>query len=98
MCFGSGAPSYTKKDYGPLPSLGTGRTDETPLGLTAPAAPVTRGGSSSTQDEAMARARASYNSRSSIGSVRPVSRGSTTKKNSLLRETYLNVTSPFMRG
>lgn len=61
MCFGSGAPSYTKKDYGPLPSLGTGRTDETPLGLTAPAAPVTRGGSSSTADEAMARARASYN-------------------------------------
>jgi len=103
MCFGSGAPSYTKKDYGPLPSLGTGRTDETPLGLTAPAAPVTRGGSSSTADEAMARARASYNSSSSRPVARPSGLNTTPsytppKKNSLLRETYLNVTSPFMRG
>tara|TARA_B110000908_G_scaffold71176_1_gene85897 strand:- start:19026 stop:19205 length:180 start_codon:yes stop_codon:yes gene_type:complete len=23
MCFGSGVPAYKKKDYGPLPSLGT---------------------------------------------------------------------------
>lgn len=29
MCFSSGAPDYTKKDYGPLPSLGTGSASRT---------------------------------------------------------------------
>lgn len=97
MCFG-GTPSYTKKEYGPLPSLGTGRTDETPIAPTAVEAPVTRGGdggSSSTLDETIARARASR----SAGSVRPKSRPSSAPKgSSLLKRSYLSITSPFMRG
>ena len=94
MCFGGGTPSYTKKDYGPLPSLGTGRTDETPIAPTA-VAPVMRGGgdSSSTMDETMAAARKSR------GPTRPRSRPSGAPKgNSLLKKSYLSITSPFMRG
>ena len=86
MCFGSGTPAYTKKDYGPLPSLGTGRTDETPVAPAAVEAPVTRGGggSSSTLDETIARAQASRNANSSIDDQRAartssLRRGSTYK-------------------
>ena len=96
MCFGSGTPSYTKKDYGPLPSLGTGRTDETPIAPTAVEAPVTRGsggGGSSALEEVMARARASR----STGSVRPVARGQSQKR-SLVQRGMMAVRYPTGRG
>ena len=90
MCFGGGTPSYTKKDYGPLPSLGTGRTDETPIAPTA-VAPVMRGGgdSSSTMDETMAAARKSR----AGGFVRPVARGQSQSR-SLIDRGMLAVRYP----
>lgn len=105
MCFGGGTPSYTKKDYGPLPSLGTGRTDETPIAPTA-VAPVMRGGgdSSSTMDETMAAARKSRGptrprSRpSGLNTSRPSTNFKSPTGNSLLKKSYLSITSPFMRG
>jgi hypothetical protein len=62
MCFGGGTPNYTKKDYGALPSLGTGSASKTVTLNEAPA-PMrgSRSGSSSI-DETMASARASYKS------------------------------------
>lgn len=95
MCF-SGTPSYTKKEYGPLPSLGTGSASKTvTLGSSTPMR-GSRSDDSSTMDDAMASARASLQTNDSIGSIRPPTKKA--KKNSLLRETYLNITSPFMRG
>ena len=95
MCFGGGTPDYTKKDYGALPSLGTGSATKTvTLGEAAPVRSSSSG--SSLLESTMAAARASADSGSSIGSIRPPTK--TVKKNSLLRETYLNITSPFMRG
>ena len=98
MCFGGGTPNYTKKDYGALPSLGTGSASKTVTLNKAPA-PMrgSRSGSSSSLiDETMAAAQASSKSGGGIGSIRPPKK--TGKKNSLLRETYLNITSPFMKG
>ena len=69
MCFGGGTPNYTKKDYGALPSLGTGSASKTvTLGEAAPMR-GSRSGSSSI-DETMASARASYKSGGGIDDQR----------------------------
>lgn len=107
MCFGGGTPDYTKKDYGALPSLGTGSATKTvTLGEPAPVRSSSSG--SSLLESTMAAARASA-AKSTAGpdaipssvagissSLRPPTKK--VKGNSLLREAYLNITSPFMRG
>lgn len=97
MCFGSGAPDYVKKDYGALPSLGTGSATKT-VTLKSDAVDPSRGSSddsSSTAGAAMARARASYNE--SRLKVRPVARGQSQKR-SLVSRGLMAVRYPNGRG
>jgi hypothetical protein len=71
MCFGGGTPDYTKKDYGALPSLGTGSASKTvTLGEAAPMRGSRSGSSSSLIDETMAAARASSKSGGGIDDQR----------------------------
>jgi len=59
MCFGGGTPDYTKKDYGALPSLGTGSATKTvTLGEAAPVRGSSSGSSSLASTMAAARASA----------------------------------------
>jgi hypothetical protein len=94
MCFGGGTPNYTKKDYGALPSLGTGSASKTVTLNEAPA-PMrgSRSGSSSSLiDETMAAARKSR----SAGSVRPVARGQSQSR-SLIDRGMLAIRYPMGR-
>lgn len=63
MCFGGGGSDYVKKDYGALPSLGTGSASKT-VTLNGAPAPMrgsrSKSGGNSLMDETMASARASY--------------------------------------
>lgn len=113
MCFGSkgsGTPSYVKKDYGALPSLGTGSATQTVTLNEAPpvAARGSRAGSSSYEANSPINistggGSSSNNDTAGLGvSLRPPMNPKlnpySTTNNSLLRRAYLNVTSPFMRG
>jgi hypothetical protein len=106
MCFGgSGGSGYVKKDYGALPSLGTGSASKTVTLNEAPA-PMrgSRTGSGSYEANSPINISTGSGSRSSssIGSIRPPTKtpnlNYTPKKNTLLRSAYLSVTSPFIRG
>jgi hypothetical protein len=93
MCFGGGTPNYTKKDYGALPSLGTGSASKTvTLGEAAPMRGSRSGSSSSLIDETMAAARKSR----SAGSVRPVARGQSQSR-SLIDRGMLAIRYPMGR-
>jgi hypothetical protein len=93
MCFGGGTPDYTKKDYGALPSLGTGSASKTvTLGEAAPMRGSRSGSSSSLIDETMAAARKSR----SAGSVRPVARGQSQSR-SLIDRGMLAIRYPMGR-
>ena len=105
MCFGGSGPDYVKKDYGALPSLGTGSASKTVTLNKAPA-PMRGSRSGSGSYEANSPINISTGSGSgsgsSIGSIRPPTKtpnlNYAPKKNTLLRSAYLSVTSPFTRG
>ena len=87
MCFGSGSPSYTKKDYGALPSLGTGSASKTvTLGSSTPMRGSRSDDSSTSAYDAMASARTSLQPSGGIDdqrAARTSSLGRAPKKKSL---------------
>ena len=96
MCFGgSGGSDYVKKDYGALPSLGTGSASKTvTLGEAAPMrGSRSKSGGNSLMDETIAAARKSR----SAGSVRPVARGQSQSR-SLIDRGMLAIRYPMGRG